>query len=767
MVLQKTKAAPSGKGFTDFFYRHSHLIFIYAYVIVICKAMVACYRINDFSYLNISILYLSGILLYRLYSLLAGKIPARPAVLLVSSAFLLLLIFKFQYLKSLWEIFIIQNLNSINLAIYYETETYYHQFLPFLILLIPITSAVCYALSGKGAAELSILILSLYMFSFWNNGLDKLISRYVPAYVMLTVLYYCISRYVKTEIRYRNSDTKVTVTFTNILLYSLLLSVLVTLLAAAALHISGSKSIVQIKRNYDLREMRLANSSKKSSFDLTYNIYGGDPGRLGGPINLNTLIALKIKADRPVYLRGTVKDHYDGHSWSKSFDDYAIKGMGSLMETTPEFNLHMTGSHNKKPNTEKMSIQHYGLATSTLFTPNNTESISAKAGKIMYDSSGTFLLMGKDTVSGSYTLKYYYSDTGIENCDGMTGTNRSIAYESSSVDAAEMEYYRNNVQLPYKSYLQVPPSITSRTYALVDAITKDCRTTEEKLGRIINYLSSSYPYSLNVSQVPEASDFVDHFLFTEKKGYCTYFATAATIMCRIAGIPARYVEGFNMDGEMDTAGLYIVRNHKAHAWTEILVSPGSNLWSIADCVPQGASVADISNSSQYRDKFDDDRYKFGDGRFLNMEVTGYIEGIKDYTSVLSVLLYPLFIIPAAMLLLLSVYIIFRLIVFNRMTARLLADESMIPFYRHLTARLSVIEEGISEECCELEYVRNLEDKELSMQLEKVVEACYSEYYGGNADLPVVNKKACNKLIERHMRKKSGFFRYWYCRIRFS
>jgi len=739
MVLQKTKAAPAATNLTGLLYRHSHLLFLFAYVIVICKAMVACYRINDFSYLHVSLLFFLGILLYKLYSFLTAKIAFKPAALLLSLFILLLFIFNLQHLRPLWDTCIIENFNSINLGIYNESETYFHQFLPFLIIFIPITSAACYALSARGSAELSILILSIYMFSLWNNGLDKLLAGYTPIYIMLCILYYSVSRYDKTANKFRNSDTKVTVVFRNIFLYSLLISVSITLFTAAATHMFGTVSMLQLKNNYDLKELRLANSSKKSSFDLTSNVFGLESEKLGGPIHINTLIALKIKADRPAYLRGAVKDYYDGHSWSKSFDDYAIKGSGPLTEPDQNFNLLMTGSYNKKPGTEKMSIQHYGLATSTLFSPNNTLSINTKTGKVMYDSSNTFLLIGKQTVSESYTVRYYYSNTGIEYYNKTTGTG-------------------------YKPYLQVPPGITPRTYALVDAITSDCRTTEEKAGRIMNYLSSSFPYSLKVSQVPEDVDFIDYFLFNEKKGYCTYFATAATIMCRISGIPARYVEGFNMDSEKDSAGLYIVRNHRAHAWTEILVSPESNLWCIADSVPQGASINDISNSSQYRDRFDDDRYKSGDNRFSDMEHTGYSTDIKDYSSLLSVLLYPLFIIPAAILLLLFLYIIFRLTVFNGMTAKLLAAESMIPFYKHLTARLNAMGEGFPEECCELEYVRSLEDKELSWQLEKVVEACYSEYYGGKGNLPVIDKKSCNRTIERHMHKKLGFLRYWYCRI---
>ena len=37
---------------------------------------------------------------------------------------------------------------------------------------------------------------------------------------------------------------------------------------------------------------------------------------------------------------------------------------------------------------------------------------------------------------------------------------------------------------------------------------------------------------------PADLDFVTTFLFNTKEGYCTYFATAMTVLCRMAGLPA-------------------------------------------------------------------------------------------------------------------------------------------------------------------------------------------------------------------------------------
>lgn len=43
---------------------------------------------------------------------------------------------------------------------------------------------------------------------------------------------------------------------------------------------------------------------------------------------------------------------------------------------------------------------------------------------------------------------------------------------------------------------------------------------------------------------PRNEDFVTYFLDTQKEGYCAHFASAAALLFRSYGIPARYVEGY-------------------------------------------------------------------------------------------------------------------------------------------------------------------------------------------------------------------------------
>ena len=51
-------------------------------------------------------------------------------------------------------------------------------------------------------------------------------------------------------------------------------------------------------------------------------------------------------------------------------------------------------------------------------------------------------------------------------------------------------------------------------------------------------------YSSQTDVFSEEGDFTENFLTTSKIGHSVHFATAAALMFRYYGIPARYVEGY-------------------------------------------------------------------------------------------------------------------------------------------------------------------------------------------------------------------------------
>lgn len=73
-------------------------------------------------------------------------------------------------------------------------------------------------------------------------------------------------------------------------------------------------------------------------------------------------------------------------------------------------------------------------------------------------------------------------------------------------------------------------------------------------------------YDLDAPAVPAGEDYVDWFLNHSKKGYCMHFASAAVLLLRTAGIPARYVSGYVVN--VPRTGYAVVPDSAAHAWVE-------------------------------------------------------------------------------------------------------------------------------------------------------------------------------------------------------
>lgn len=72
-------------------------------------------------------------------------------------------------------------------------------------------------------------------------------------------------------------------------------------------------------------------------------------------------------------------------------------------------------------------------------------------------------------------------------------------------------------------------------------------TTDHVIEELKNYYQENYPYTVRPGKTPKKKDFVNYFLLENKKGYCSYFASAAVLIFRYMGIPARYVEGYAID----------------------------------------------------------------------------------------------------------------------------------------------------------------------------------------------------------------------------
>ncbi len=124
-----------------------------------------------------------------------------------------------------------------------------------------------------------------------------------------------------------------------------------------------------------------------------------------------------------------------------------------------------------------------------------------------------------------------------------------------------------------KKDLDFYTKIDEETFKLVHEkaieITKDIPNYLDKILALQHFFTESeYRYSLKPGTAPDGNQ-LKYFLEKSKKGYCTYYAFAYTLMLRSIGIPSRVAVGFITQANSEVMNYYPVRANMAHAWTEV------------------------------------------------------------------------------------------------------------------------------------------------------------------------------------------------------
>lgn len=84
-------------------------------------------------------------------------------------------------------------------------------------------------------------------------------------------------------------------------------------------------------------------------------------------------------------------------------------------------------------------------------------------------------------------------------------------------------------------------------YRNVCAVSYPQDSLNEVTAFILDVLQSHASYTLTPGRAPVNQDIVEYFLFENHEGYCVHFASAATLMYRLYGIPARYASGYAVE----------------------------------------------------------------------------------------------------------------------------------------------------------------------------------------------------------------------------
>jgi len=128
--------------------------------------------------------------------------------------------------------------------------------------------------------------------------------------------------------------------------------------------------------------------------------------------------------------------------------------------------------------------------------------------------------------------------------------------------------------------LAVPPDVDRRVTDLARKVTAGHAAPQAKIDAIVRFLGTNNQYSLTVN--PGSGEPISNFVLQHKSAHCEYFASAAVVMLRAAGVPTRYVSGYYAH-ESDGRGWALVRQRDAHAWAESW-SAGTG-WVTVDATP--------------------------------------------------------------------------------------------------------------------------------------------------------------------------------------
>lgn len=297
----------------------------------------------------------------------------------------------------------------------------------------------------------------------------------------------------------------------------------------------------------------------------------------------NDTPALELVMDKPesLYLRGYVGSHYTGQGWEESAGE-ALADYSDLF-----YWLHQDGFYGQTQMAGAAALldEEMGPASQINLVVNNLNA-NSKYLYVPYELTAADPALLDPRRLGDERLASPGLG-GTRNYRLATLPNQvkrypellTRLYEAEQTPSDELEAYltveSHYNEFVYDQYLQLPQS--------------DRRYLAEKLGSfdtegephlpyqqakqaVLSALTGDILYSESVSAIGPLDDFLPHF-FETGEGFSVHYATAAALMFRYYGIPARYVEGYlvtpgDVEGLLANTAIRLDGTH-GHAWCEI------------------------------------------------------------------------------------------------------------------------------------------------------------------------------------------------------
>ncbi len=363
--------------------------------------------------------------------------------------------------------------------------------------------------------------------------------------------------------------------------------VLATMLAALILAATAMYACAGYSRTEDLDQKR--KEIREFWQNLTIEDVTGLLSKISGDIGINVVsdeVNLLNKSDlhfdgRPVlhldisaaavpddyYLRGIVRPAYTGTGWAIPTGAYRSKSK-LFRRLTAENRMPQTIFHSDHADALRTADGKFPVVRCNV-TALNDESVNFLPYQSVYDVGTKYRYDIEIELDSTEEYSFWIMN------NARTDWAQFSANEAPSENALISEYedfvYDQYLKLPDSEQLaqfkeQVMPDMPDASLPLL-----------ERLNGIRDYIWARAEYTLQPGIQPDDRDFVEYFLNEGHLGYCAHYASAAVVLSRMCGIPARYCQGYVLTkgnfASGKTASDYSINipDYQAHAWAEIYV----------------------------------------------------------------------------------------------------------------------------------------------------------------------------------------------------
>lgn len=278
-----------------------------------------------------------------------------------------------------------------------------------------------------------------------------------------------------------------------------------------------------------------------------------------------TALELTMSAPQKLYLRGFTGEIYTGTSWTP------LSGETLAQAADLFYTLHDSDFYAQCQIASVLSL--LDLDTTQTVTVQNRAACK-KWAYLPYALSDTAPLDPQKigdtgTSARAQTAVYSY-------CEGSVPlwytALSALTEQQNTADAARYltleAAYRRFVET---QYLQLTPEAAQAARLLLGEDMQG-KTLSEIRQAILSCLDRQLTYDETSVTRSGGRDFLTYLQAVSPRGYSVHYATAATLLLRYCGVPARYVEGYflsSSEAAQCTPGQpYALSEAHAHAWTE-------------------------------------------------------------------------------------------------------------------------------------------------------------------------------------------------------